>query len=370
MLTKIMNTKFEVGDFVPWFRTASNVNIGFNFHTLGGMPFVLFFLPSTKHANAKKMMDEYLAGFADFQKAGGIVCGVGIDPADQPDFTRENLPMNFILFWDVDQEISQIYGFTPKDKQVKPTDGRLKLKSYVIDQNLRVFGVIENQNPTAHVQDALALMQKVPMFKPPAPQPPVAPVLIIPRVFEQDLCDHLVGLYKKYGGEASGFMVQEGDKTVRKFNPSHKVRDDYIIEDETLIQDMQKILFRRVAYEVEKAYQFKITRIERFIVAHYSAEDGGHFNSHRDNTTAGTAHRRFAMSLNLNDDYDGGYLRFPEYGNHLFKPPKGGACVFSCSLLHQATPIIKGERFVFVPFFYAEDDAKLRDENLKFLDMS
>ena len=54
--------------------------------------------------------------------------------------------------------------------------------------------------------------------------------------------------------------------------------------------------------------------MERYIVACYAAEEGGHFRAHRDNTTKGTAHRRFAVSINLNDDFDGGEVSFPEYG--------------------------------------------------------
>jgi hypothetical protein len=46
---------------------------------------------------------------------------------------------------------------------------------------------------------------------------------------------------------------------------------------------------------------------------------------------------------------------FKEFGCALFRPPAGGACVFSCSLMHEALPVRKGKRYVFVPFLY--DDA-------------
>ncbi|RYF88807.1 MAG: 2OG-Fe(II) oxygenase, partial [Caulobacteraceae bacterium] len=44
------------------------------------------------------------------------------------------------------------------------------------------------------------------------------------------------------------------------------------------------------------------------------------------------------------------------------------ACVFSCSILHEATPVTRGERFAFLPFLYDEASAKVREENLKYLD--
>ncbi len=123
----------------------------------------------------------------------------------------------------------------------------------------------------------------------------------------------------------------------------------------------------RLVPEIRRAYQFHATRMERYIVACYQGEHGGHFRAHRDNTTKGTAHRRFACSLNLNDDYEGGFVWFPEFGRQLFKPPPGGACVFSCSMLHEATPVTQGVRYVFLPFLYDDAAAKIREENLRFL---
>ena len=72
--------------------------------------------------------------------------------------------------------------------------------------------------------------------------------------------------------------------------------------------------------------------MERYIVACYDADPGGLLRPHRDNTTKGTAHRRFAVTINLNaEDYDGGDLWFPEYGYRTYRAPTGGAVVFSCS---------------------------------------
>lgn len=108
--------------------------------------------------------------------------------------------------------------------------------------------------------------------------------------------------------------------------------------------------------------------MERYIVACYDAESGGHFRPHRDNTTKGTAHRRFAVTINLNTgEYDGGQLMFPEYGQRSYLAPKGGAIVFSCSLLHQALPVTRGQRFAFLPFLYDEAAAQIRLANNDFL---
>ena len=153
-------------------------------------------------------------------------------------------------------------------------------------------------------------------------------------MFEPEFCRHLIGLYEQHGGEESGFMREIDGKTVAAHDPNHKRRKDYTIDDPNLIRQMQRRIIRRINPEIEKVHFFKPTRMERYIVSCYAAEDGGHFRAHRDNTTKGTAHRRFAVSINLNDDFEGGEVSFPEYGPRSYKAPPGGAVVFSCSLLH------------------------------------
>ena len=120
--------------------------------------------------------------------------------------------------------------------------------------------------------------------------------------------------------------------------------------------------------EIHKVHQFAATRMERYIVSCYESATRGHFRAHRDNTTKGTAHRRFALSVNLNDDFEGGEVGFPEYGPRTFKAPRGGAVVFSCSLLHAVSPVTRGKRYAFLPFLYDDAAAAVREANNPFLD--
>jgi predicted 2-oxoglutarate/Fe(II)-dependent dioxygenase YbiX len=124
---------------------------------------------------------------------------------------------------------------------------------------------------------------------------------------------------------------------------------------------------RSVVPELAKVCQYKASQMERFLVGCYRAEDSGHFAPHRDNTTRGTAHRRFAASVNLNADFEGGEVSFPEYGARGFKPPPGGAVVFSCSLLHAVSKVTHGQRYAFLPFIYDDDAAKIREANNAYL---
>jgi predicted 2-oxoglutarate/Fe(II)-dependent dioxygenase YbiX len=216
-----------------------------------------------------------------------------------------------------------------------------------------------------------AMLEFLPRLPPPALHaglPIPAPVLVVPRLFEPELCRRLIQEYRQSGGEKSGFMREVNGRTVGVHDPSFKVRRDHLIEDADLQAALRARISRRLVPEIMKAYQFRVTRLERYLVACYRADEGGHFSAHRDNTTKGTAHRRFAVTINLNaEEFEGGDLTFPEFGRTPYRAPTGGAVVFSCSLLHQALPVTKGERFAFLPFLYDDAAAKIREENLKYV---
>jgi predicted 2-oxoglutarate/Fe(II)-dependent dioxygenase YbiX len=190
---------------------------------------------------------------------------------------------------------------------------------------------------------------------------------MLPNVFEPEFCQKLIAIHQAHGGDEIGVARDVGGKTVGVTDDSFKRRRDYYIENKDVILETQTRLVRRLSPEIAKVHHFQVTRMERYIIGCYSAEDGGHFESHRDNTMLGTAHRRFAVTINLNDDYEGGELSFPEYGSRSFKPPIGCAVVFSCSLLHAVSAMIRGRRYAFLPFLYDEAAAKIREQNSRYL---
>lgn len=71
----------------------------------------------------------------------------------------------------------------------------------------------------------------------------------------------------------------------------------------------------------------------------------------------------FAVSININGNFEGCDLMFPEFGRKTYRPPEGGALVFSCGVLHQVTPVTKDRRYAFLAFLYGEEDAKKREAN-------
>jgi predicted 2-oxoglutarate/Fe(II)-dependent dioxygenase YbiX len=218
---------------------------------------------------------------------------------------------------------------------------------------------------SAPIQDGPRIFADLSVLMAREPEQTYAPVLSVPRVLEPALCRRLIDLYERQGGYESGFMRQDGGQTVGKIDHSFKRRADSDIDDQELRDLLGKRIRQRLVPEIQRAFQFKATRIERWIVACYDADSGGFFRPHRDNTTSGTAHRKFACTINLNaDEFEGGELRFPEYGPRSYRAPTGGAVVFSCSLLHEALPVTRGKRYAFLPFLYDDEGAQIREKNM------
>jgi predicted 2-oxoglutarate/Fe(II)-dependent dioxygenase YbiX len=346
--------QLQPGDPAPLFRAPSNINPDFDFGSAAGRYIVLSFLGPLEDGAAKARFDAFLSGAAIFTNPDcyffGVVAGKSAD-AD-PALTQQRPGMD--AFWD-DGAIAQRYG------AAAPV-------SFLIGLDMRVLAVVKQPDPAQHATVLYEFLKRLPQIGPHRAGGLQAPVLLLPNVFEPALCRQLIEGYEAGGGEESGFMREQDGKTVLVLDHNHKRRSDWTITDEALRNTVRQRIQRRVVPEIEKAFQFKITRMERYIVACYDSSVGGYFQAHRDNTTKGTAHRRFAVTVNLNSDaYEGGALTFPEYGRTVFKPPVGGAVVFSCSLLHQALPVTKGKRYAFLPFLYDDAAAKIREANNAYL---
>jgi peroxiredoxin len=333
----------------PLFSAPSPVNPNFAFSSLGGRYVVLAFLPPPGPER-----DAALAAVADHRAIfdDERLLFFGVLP-DADSFARSANDPPFRWFADPDGTLRTLYGAVDASGAVKPL-------WVAIDPMLRILGVAP-LGESARVMAELARLGDPDAH---AGVPMHAPVLIVPRIFEPALCRRLIDTYHATGGTPSGVMVERDGRTVG-VHSDFKSRRDALITDEGLLSDCRARLRHRLLPQIEKAFQFRASYVERYIVARYDADDGGWFRPHRDNTTSGTAHRQFAVSINLNaGDFDGGDLRFPEFGRRTYRPPTGGAVVFSCSLLHEATPVTRGTRYAFLPFLYDERGGEVRAANL------
>jgi predicted 2-oxoglutarate/Fe(II)-dependent dioxygenase YbiX len=178
-----------------------------------------------------------------------------------------------------------------------------------------------------------------------------APVLLVPNVLDRATCAALIERWRRLGhDEGSVSSIVDGEE-VRRVHHNMKKRRDHAIQDEKLLKMLVGVIGRRIAPELDKAFGFNRFRFDRFIITCYDAERGDYFRRHRDNSSPATADRRFALTLNLNsEEHEGGELLFPEYGPHRYRPGTGGAVLFSCSLMHEALPVTRGQRFTLLSF--------------------
>jgi predicted 2-oxoglutarate/Fe(II)-dependent dioxygenase YbiX/peroxiredoxin len=351
----------QPGDPAPWFHARTGSAARFAFDTAAGRFLVLCFFATAADRRSRAAIDAALARPDLFNDARAAFFGVSLDPRDEAENRVPEKTPGYRCFHDHDGGVSRLYGALPRESASGETSARRFW--LILDPALRVVAQMpfDAEGANDHAMIA-ALEAAIARYEAPGARAD-APVLLLPDVFDRAFCAELIGLYETHGGTESGFMREVDGKTVGVYDHSHKRRRDYVIEDEAVIKRAQALVRRRIVPEIRKAHQFDATRMERYIVACYDGEEQGHFRPHRDNTTSGTAHRRFACSILLNDDYEGGALSFPEYGPKSWRPPAGGAVVFSCSLLHTVSRVTKGRRYAFLPFLYDDAAARIREAN-------
>lgn len=352
------------GDTTDAFVVSSMKNPNFNFDQSGGRYVVLAFLGSAGNEHSAKRMKALYARPDLFDDEKFSLFGITSDRSDVSEGRIGERYPGYRFFLDYDKKVARLFGVVPPEGEEADYPPYAPCW-FILDPGLRVMKTVPFQQDERDIREIVPYLESLP--QPPSSSDGLgveAPILLLPNVFEPAFCKRLIDLYKEHGGEESGYMIEREGKTVAVLDESHKRRQDHWITDQEIIRHANARIHRRVVPQIKKAYQFDANKIERHVVAHYGADTGGHFMPHRDNTTPGTAHRRFAVSINLNDDFEGGEVGFPEYGKRFYKPPAGGACIFSCSLLHTVSRVKRGERFAFLPFLYDTSAADIRRENV------
>ena len=341
------------GEPAPLFAAPSGLVERYNLGVAGGRWIVLMIFGTLDYGASMEALALAMRDRDLFNDTDAAFFGVSMDPADRDERGIKNSEPGVRFFWDFDSAVGRLYG-------VADDDG-LRPMVFLLDCALRVV-MAEPIERTSVVMDRLKqeLARTV--------SAATAPVLLMPRVFEPDLCRILISYFEEGASAESGFTEDIGGRTVYRTNARLKRRRDVTIEHDDMIDAVRMRLETRLFPMIKRFFGWQATHIERYLICRYDEADNGFFMAHRDDVTMGTAHRKFAVSINLNaEDYDGGDLRFPEFGRQTYRPPTGGAGVFCCSMLHEATPVTRGQRYVVVPFLYDDDGARIREANLGFV---
>ena len=108
-------------------------------------------------------------------------------------------------------------------------------------------------------------------------------------------------------------------------------------------------MFQMVQLVNDKSFKFDIQEIDKEL-KYIEYGFGGHYNWHMDLNPTDSNTRKLTAVVQLNDEYEGGYLEFgvQDRKGEWFKVPKmkGSITIFPCFLSHRVSPVTKGKRHV------------------------
>jgi peroxiredoxin/predicted 2-oxoglutarate/Fe(II)-dependent dioxygenase YbiX len=334
------------------FALPDTADIGRVFYLeVTGRPIVLFAYGTARDPGQDAALAGLAGAAAALRQAGGELFAVcGDDPATNR-ATAARHGLDFPLLSDREGAILPLLLAAEPPAFPATEPFRPSFATYVLDPNQRILEALRRPPAESHTAHALELLAR---WAQPDETGRVlhraAPALTLPDVFDPALCRSLIEAWEKEHQEGG---LSDGTKNLRDYSKKRNL--EHVVTDRDLARLVMRTLARRIGPELVKVFNYTAPyRFEGLTVLSYRVDRQDFFGVHRDNLRQ-TRQRRFAMSLNLNDDFEGGALRFPEYGPHVYAPRAGSALVFSCALLHEALPVTRGQRWVLTTFFCDPD---------------
>ncbi len=337
------------GDRIPNFRLPDQSGATRSFyHDVKGGAVLLLALGSLNSPQSKEALSLLSAKFQTLAEQGVELFAVTQDGPIAVSAVAEGQNLNFHLYADPPRSITgRLLA-----REAAMGGGQVPFRLFFLDRNQRIVTLLEGTIGQEKFTAALDnLLREISYLDAPRTLSNPAPVLIVPRVLDDATCKELIGLWQKEHHEG-GFSTGQ----VNSYDPDKKKTLEHVIEDPKLIRRLNTTLARRLSPELGKAFNFRQSfQFDVPVVMSYQPDRGDFFGLHRDDLRPQNK-RIFAMSLNLNDSFEGGELAFPEYSPHGFRLDAGSAAIFACGLLHEAKPVISGQRFVLTNFFCAADN--------------
>jgi predicted 2-oxoglutarate/Fe(II)-dependent dioxygenase YbiX len=334
------------GAFVPPFTLADEAGQARRLHDCGGEHTALFLLPDAEPGYYRRF-------FATRDRHARALSGLGqvfVLPLPEARLRglRRRLGLQHPLWCDAALEVSRLFGAAGAGRA-----RRGLAVSCLLSPNLQIVRLYRSGAADEQLE---ALARDAPALTRPPRLEPVgahAPVLQIPNVLAPDECERLLAYYET--GHRFAGTVGAGARA--RYDERNKVRTDCEIKGE-LLRELDRTFALTMFPEVRKVFGFEVSHREAYKIGCYDAQKGGFFYRHRDNTDPELAYRHCAVSVNLNDDYQGGEIQFPEYGGALYRPARGAALVFPCSLMHKVLRMKSGSRYALISFLFGEEDAR------------
>jgi peroxiredoxin len=310
--------------------------------SIAGNPLVLLFCPKFSES-ATTNLKALVAAQQSFSAAGAQVFVLTLDDVEIAQ--AQHVP--FPVLRDREGHVFRSFGADMRDL---PT-------TVVVRPNLHVMAILKS-TPSQQAAEALQELERLAPERATVSMGHHPPVLLVPDVLSPDECRHLVTVYETRGQQfmppGPGIDYIGTDYKMRIPEHGRVDRVDHWIVDRDTETPLHRRIAQRVLPGIVHAFQYRITQWERLRIGCYQGARGGKSHGHRDNV-APTPYRRFAMSINLNtEEFSGGELRFPEFGDQRYRPASGTAIVFSSSLLHEALHVTSGRRLVLLAFLFGD----------------
>ena len=334
----------SVGDIAPncVLSGVDGKEVNLRSDSISGNPIVIMFCPRLSRA-AKEMLTSFSDKLDLFTANGARLFAITLDKTD------EALSRNF-TFPILSDRREQVYrDFTaPRDRP----------STIVLRRNHHVAGILSGEPQMQISGYALSLLDGMARERTTELIRVHPPVLLVPDALSRDDCIKLIDIFKTRGqaffdSNKPAIDYMGGDYKMRIPEHMREDRIDHFFFEKSTVAFLVDRL-NRVLPEIFKAFHYPVTKYESLRMACYHGHRGGYGHGHRDNIPP-HLHRRFAMSINLNtEEFEGGALRFPEFGDQRYRPETGTAIVFSSSLLHEAMHVTSGHRFVFLAFLFGD----------------
>ena len=205
-------------------------------------------------------------------------------------------------------------------------------KTILTTPNLKIHKVYNNMEEISDSD-----IENIPSLTP--------PIIIVPNVISESLKNELISYHDS-----------SGRKNIE--NKGTKNRTHVFINGE-ITKKLDDKLSKSLFPELKKIFNIDITYRENYKICSYNSKDKGKFHAHRDSVYP-YGHRRFAMSLILNNDYEGGGIIFPEYNRVPYKPEPRSAVIFPTPLYHQVLKVTRGTRYVIISFLLGDESAEYK----------
>ncbi|MEZ5892294.1 MAG: redoxin domain-containing protein [Parvularculaceae bacterium] len=321
---------------------------------LMGRPMVMAFAPARPDDDALAELKAFAGLSGEWRKYGvnAVLLSLETDNAALREM-KERVGWPGSAISDPTGRIFAFYGLL-KDKDIPGATG---LRTIVITAQRRIGAVYDLGAHRDHARRALESVLRSSASEENFVADH-APVLIIPNVFSKPECDELVAYYERethpVDFDRSNPATRDIDTKLPMWEHNRQDRIDLVVRHPVTLDILNKRIFSVVAPMVKKAFGYQANKRESVNIARYEGTRSGVIMGHRDNVQPEVSHRRFALTIALNDDYDGGGVVFREFSSHGYRGAPGTAFVFSSALLHEVQEVTRGRRYVMISHLYSD----------------